>query len=128
MIRRAPHGAGGLTLIEVLVALTVLAVAGGALAYVQLAALRSGATVRERHVVAEALGQELLYQRVGPAALPGACSVARLQHGWQCEVTASCPVASLGCQLQLVQVVVTPQEGPPATGVTVRFHPGPGAP
>lgn len=128
MTTHARRSTGGLTLVEVLVALTVLAVAGAALAAVQVAALRSGSTVRQRQAMAEALGQELLYQRLGPSVTPGACAVARLQHGWQCEVMASCSPAGLGCDLRLVRVVITPQEGQPAEGVTARFAPLSGAP
>lgn len=112
----------GLTIVEVLIALTVLAVAGAALASVQLGALRSGRTAQERHTAADALAVELLYQRVGPAAQAGNCLVAALPADWQCNVSVSCPVAALACALQVVAVTVTPPEGQPLTGVTARHE------
>lgn len=113
----------GLSLVEVLVALTVLAVAGAALASVQLGALRSGRSAQAAHVAAAALEQELLFQRVGPVATAGACVAAQLPHGWQCQVSTSCPLATFGCQLQHIQVAVTPPERSALEGVTVRFEP-----
>lgn len=110
------------TLVEVLVALTVLALAGAALASVQLGALRSGRTAQVRQVAAEALAQELLYQRLGPAATAGDCSAVALEHGWTCEVSTSCPVLEFGCGVQLVEVVVTPPDEAPLSGVSVRFE------
>ena len=112
----------GLTIVEVLIALTVLAVAGAALASVQLGALRSGRTSQVRHTAADALAVELLYQRVGPAAQAGDCLVAALPAEWQCSVSVSCPVAALACALQVIAVTITPPEGPPLAGVTGRHE------
>ena len=112
----------GVTSVEVLFARTVRAVAGAALASVQLGALRCGRTSQVRHTAADALAVELLYQRVGPAAQAGNCLVAALPADWQCNVSVSCPVAALACALQVVAVTVTPPEGQPLTGVTARHE------
>lgn len=112
----------GLTIAEVLVALTVLAVAGAALASVQLGALRSGRTSQVRHTASDALEVELLYQRVGPAAQAGGCLVAALPVDWQCSVHITCPVAALACALQVIAVTITPPEGPGLEGVTARYE------
>lgn len=118
----------GLTLVETLVALTVLAVAGAALASVQLGALRAGRTAQVRHVAADALALELLYQRLGPVAVAGECSVAALPAGWECSVRLTCPEVAHGCALQLIEVSVTPPEGRPLSGATARFAPLLGGP
>lgn len=118
----------GLTLVETLVALTVLAVAGAALASVQLGALRAGRTAEARHLAADALALELLFQRVGPAASAGACSAAALPAGWLCSVQLTCPDAAHGCSLQVIEVSVTPPEGRALLGATARYAPLVGGP
>ena len=122
------HRHAGLTLGEVLVALSVLALAGAALASVQLGALRSGRTAQVRQIAADGLAKELLYQRVGPAAASGACVAAALPAAWTCSVTTSCPVALAGCQLQVIQVVVVPPESDALGGTAVRYDPLVGEP
>lgn len=112
----------GLTIVEVLIALTVLAVAGAALASVQLGALRSGRAAQVRHTASDALAVELLFQRVGPAAQAGGCVVAALPAAWECSVHVSCPVAEAACGLQVISVTITPPEGRPLQGVTARYQ------
>lgn len=117
------RGCRAVTLVEVLVALTVLALAGAALASVQLGALRSGRTAQVRQTAAAALAQELLFQRIGPGAATVDCSAAHLEYGWTCQVATACPDHRFGCQVQLVRVVVTPPDGGSLEGTTVRFGP-----
>lgn len=125
---RSVLGLSGVTLIEVLVALTVLAVAGAALASVQLGALRSGRAARVGHVAASALAQELLFHRVTSAGITGDCTAVHLQHGWGCQVSASCPDSGLDCALWVIQVTVSTPQGHQFSGVTARFQPPAGAP
>lgn len=124
-MRRVPYG---VTLVEVLAALAVLAVAGGAYASVQLSALRSQHLSQQRNLVASALQTELLHQRVGPAPASGVCRAAVVPVDWQCQVVADCVAGAAPCLAWAIRVEVAPASGAPLAGSTARFDIAAGAP
>lgn len=111
----------GFTLVETLVAIAVLAVAGAALASVQLGALRAQRNNRQLHMLATAVEQELLFQRLGPAPASGACQVGQLPPDRDCSVVVSCLGTASPCDLWSVRVQVTAPNGPALTARTVRY-------
>lgn len=114
--RRAP----GLTLVEVLVALAVLAIAllvwvrlDGSLAHVDRAS-------RERRALARAMRNELRLQRNVRAF---ACIGEAPRRDWSCEVERSCLRGATACELDRVRVAMKPPTGPGLVGITVVWWP-----
>lgn len=122
-LRRAPRPASGVTLVEALVALAVLALAGAALASVQLGALRTSRTVQLRQQAAALLEGELLLLRLGAGPAAGECAAEPLPSGWECEVELTCTYLLAPCDLLTFQVRVTPPEGSALTGRGARYAP-----
>lgn len=114
--------ASGVTLVEALIAMAVLAIAGGAYASVQLSALRAERLSQERNLVATALQTELLHQRVGPNPSTGTCRVAVVPSEWECQVAAACVSGTAPCSAWAIRVEVTPANGPSLAGSTARFE------
>lgn len=111
----------GLTLVEALMALAVLAVLGGALASLQLGALRSGRTARLRQVGAQLLADELLLRRLA-AGQPAGCAV-QLMPGWSCQAHSHCHAAWPACLLVSFEVRLVGPDGAELVGHGARFEP-----
>lgn len=110
----------GLTLLEVLVALTILAVA--LLAWVRLegALLSSERQSAVRRELASWLRDELRFQRNLRAA---GCVRDPPGPGWSCQVERSCLAFAPPCEAETIRVTVTPPSGPSLTGRTAVWWP-----
>ena len=89
----------GLTLLEVLVALAILAVVVGFLAQARLGAIRHGVAQRQHASVSHLLRSELEALRAGSASA-GPCataSAAMTDAGYACEVLDACTFPAAMC-------------------------------
>lgn len=89
----------GLTLLEVLVAMAILAVVAGLLAQARLDAVRHGVAQREHVTVSHLLRSELEALRAG-GANAGSCTTATvdlIDAGYACEVHEACTFPASMC-------------------------------
>lgn len=112
----------GLTLVEVLVAMVLLASALLAWVRVQAAMLHAERSSRVRRELAAWMGNELTLQRNVRAR---ACLSSAPGPAWRCEVGRDCVVADVGdaCALESIAVTLTPPSGPALAGRTVVWWP-----
>lgn len=115
----------GLTLLEVVVALAVLAIALLAWVRVQASVARVQRVDSVRRELAGWLGDELRLRRnvrtVG-------CRARAVRPGWTCSEIRACLDAGGRCELERVRVTVTGPVGPPLSGTTVVWWPLQAAP
>ncbi len=116
------RGAAGFTLVEVLVALAVLAGVGGALLGLQAATARAVRAAERLHTVAALARDELALHRVVTGATSGPCLSSLPGPEWRCAVERSCIATALGpCALVAIRVVVEPPDDAPFEARTVHF-------
>jgi len=103
----------GFTLVEVLVALAILAAVGGALAGLQQATLKAQRSSAALHVAAAMVADELVLQRVAAFAQGGVCLTQAPSPGFACEVERACVAGALGpCAVVALTVRVLRPFGP----------------
>lgn len=97
----------GFTVVEVLVALSVLTAVAGALAGLQAATLRARAAAEALHAAAMLGTNELALQRVLVDAESGPCRAPALPPVGECDVVRECLPTLLGpCQVVMVRVTI----------------------
>ena len=108
--------ASGLTLVEVLVALLVLAVAMLAWARLEARAAQVDRGSQVRREVAAWMRSELRLQRT---LRTSGCGSRVAPAGWRCKVVRTClgGVAE-GCEVESVRVTITPPSGVALSGTT----------
>ena len=117
---KAPTGRGaGLTLVEVTVAVAVLAIGLLAWAGVQARLARVERSDQVRRELAASMRNELQVQRSVRAF---GCR-SRVAPGWGCSVLRSCLDGVGACEAEAVRVTITPPGGGPWTGVTAVWWP-----
>lgn len=127
--KRAPLRLGGLTMVEVLVGIALLAVLGAALSALQIGTLRANRNAQSRLQAAALLADEVVLQRVlggleSSGASASACANPQTPDGWSCSVTAHClPLPTLPpCAARLFTVEIGPPTGAALRAMGARLH------
>lgn len=115
----------GLTLLEVLIAMVLLATALLAWVRVQGATLKSERSSRVRRELAAWMGAELSLQR---NVRVRACLAAAPGIAWRCELDRTCVAAGAGgaagtCDVETIRITLAPPSGPPLQGRTAVWWP-----
>jgi len=106
----------GLTLVEVLVALAVLALTLSAVLTLQATALRAERASALRRDLAARVANEMRFQRLSPS--PACAAQGTLPAGWRCEAAHTCLTSSVGCDAWIVRVRVEATNGAALAAVT----------
>lgn len=117
--------ASGLTLVEVLVALLVLAVAMLAWARLEARAAQVDRGSEVRREVAAWMRSELRLQR---NLRTSECGSRVAPAGWRCKVVRICLGGAAGCEVESVRVTITPPAGVALSGTTAVWWPLQAAP
>ena len=110
--------ARGFTLVEVVVALALLALLVTFLTGVQRSTLRLEARAREARMLGQQLAVESRLQRTRPSS---SCSDSTpLPYGWTCRVHHACLQATPACAVDVVSITLVSAQGHALTSVTAR--------
>ena len=115
----APRRCGGLSLVEVLVALAVVAVVALALVGLQVTSLRAARTAAQTRAQAAALDLEAAMVRL-TRPTTGACSAYTAHAECQLAVTCLDVDASGTCSVEVIEVSVVTPDGRSAKVITAR--------
>lgn len=113
-------GSGGLTLVEVLIAMVVLSLAVGGWARLQAHVTRLAARNEVRRAQAAWMKSELRVQR-NVRALE--CRSRPASPGWRCSVERTCLDGPDACELERVRVTIVPPRGDALSATTAVWWP-----
>jgi Tfp pilus assembly protein PilV len=118
--KRPPCRGAGLTLLEVVLALAIVALALLGWTVLQGRAARAERGTRIRRDVASWMRDELRIQRNVRAF---DCRSRPTPTGWMCSVERTCLDAATPCETESVRVTIAPPEGPALHGATAVWWP-----
>lgn len=131
MRRCEPASQRGVTLVEVLVAVALLAALGGALSALQVGTLRANRAAQVRLRAADVLADEVTLQRtLAGASLLGSegavyvCAFKQMPEDWLCSVTSACVAlpALAPCSARVFTVELRLPAGEPLTAHSASFR------